>query len=261
MRVLLLGDIFGRPGRDMIKEFLPQIQSEYHPDLVIANGENAAGGFGITQAVAEELFSLGIQVITSGNHIWDIRDVYPYLDAEARILRPANYPPNVPGNYRYFATVGEYKVAVVNLIGRVFMGDYDCPFRKIDELLSEINQVTPITIIDFHGEATSEKQAFGWYVAGRVSVVVGTHTHVPTADARILPGGTAYVTDLGMCGPLDGILGVQREPVINKFLSQLPAHFSVAKGDRQLCGVIVDIDAATGKAEHIFRIYYEKKIV
>ncbi|HHT36221.1 MAG TPA: TIGR00282 family metallophosphoesterase [Firmicutes bacterium] len=260
MRVLLLGDICGRPGRDIVKEKLPEIRSTYQPDLVIANGENAAGGFGLTKKIAEELFGLGIDVITSGNHIWDKREIYPYLGAEARLLRPANYPPSVPGNYLYYAKVGEQKVAVINLIGRVFMGDFDCPFRKIDEILAETSSVTPISIIDFHGEATSEKQAFGWYVDGRASVVVGTHTHVPTADERILPGGTAYVTDLGMCGPMDGILGMQREPIIRKFTDQLPTKFSVAKGDRHLCGVLVDIDSS-GKALKISRIYYEKKIM
>jgi metallophosphoesterase (TIGR00282 family) len=239
---------------------LPVIRDRYGPDLVIANGENAAGGFGLTEQVAEELFSLGIDVLTSGNHIWDKREIYSYLDSSPRVLRPANYPPGVPGHYLYYAQVGADKVAVINLIGRVFMGDFDCPFRKIDELLAETSEHTPITIVDFHGEATSEKQAFGWYVAGRVSVVAGTHTHVPTADERVLPGGTAYVTDLGMCGATDGILGMQREPIIGKFLNQLPTRFSVAKGNRHLCGVIADIDTS-GKALKIVRIYYEKKIV
>jgi metallophosphoesterase (TIGR00282 family) len=260
LRVLLLGDICGRPGREIVKEMLPVIRDRYGPDLVIANGENAAGGFGLTEQVAEELFSLGIDVLTSGNHIWDKREIYSYLDSSPRVLRPANYPPGVPGHYLYYAQVGADKVAVINLIGRVFMGDFDCPFRKIDELLAETSEHTPITIVDFHGEATSEKQAFGWYVAGRVSVVAGTHTHVPTADERVLPGGTAYVTDLGMCGATDGILGMQREPIIGKFLNQLPTRFSVAKGNRHLCGVIADIDTS-GKALKIVRIYYEKKIV
>ncbi len=256
----MLGDICGRPGRDMVKEMLPEIRNTYHPDLVIANGENAAGGFGLTEKVAEELFRSGVHVITSGNHIWDKKEVYPYLDAEARLLRPANYPPEVPGNYVYYAKVGTEKVAVVNLIGRIFMGEYDCPFRCIDDLLEEISQQTQFIVIDFHGEATSEKQAFAWHVAGRVSVVVGTHTHVQTADERVLPGGTAYITDLGMCGPLNGILGMEREAIITKFINQLPTRFTVAKGDRQLCGVIVDIDTS-GKAQKIVRIYYEKNIV
>jgi len=260
LRVLLLGDICGRPGREMVKEMLPVIRQEYGPDLVIANGENAAGGFGLTEKVAEELFKLGIDVLTSGNHIWDKKEIYPYLDANPRVLRPANYPPGVPGHYVYYAQVGTEKVAVINLIGRVFMGDFDCPFRKIDELLAETALHTQISIVDFHGEATSEKQAFGWYVAGRVSVVAGTHTHVPTADERVLPGGTAYVTDLGMCGSMDGILGMQREPIITKFLNQLPTRFSVARGNRHLCGVIADVDIS-GKAQKIVRIYYEKKIM
>lgn len=258
MRVLLLGDIYGRPGRQMLKEILPQIKQEYSPDLIIANGENSAGGFGLTPKIAKELFAMGIDVLTSGNHIWDQKDIIPYLDQEPRILRPANYPPGTPGNFLYYATINDQKVAIINLIGRVFMGDFDCPFRKIDQLLEEVQQHTPFVIIDFHAEATSEKQAFSWYVDGRVSIVVGTHTHVPTADQRILPGGTAYTTDLGMCGPLDGVLGVSRETVINKFLTQLPTRFSVAKGPRQLCGIIVDLNHE-GKAEKIFRLYYEKE--
>lgn len=260
LRILLLGDIYGRPGRDMVKELLPQLDIQYTPNLVIANAENAAGGFGLTPKIAKELFAMGIDVITSGNHIWDQRDILSYIDHEPRVLRPANYPPGVPGNFLYYAKVGEQKVAVINLMGRVFMGDFDCPFRTIDEILEEVHQHTSFIIIDFHGEATSEKQAFAWYVAGKVSAVVGTHTHVPTADHRILPGGTAYTTDLGMCGPLNGILGVDREIIINKFLTQLPSRFSVAKGPRQLCGVIVDLDSA-GKAKKINRLYFESDII
>lgn len=259
LRVLLLGDICGRPGREIVKKYLPQIRHEDKVDLVIANGENAAGGFGITKNVAEELFGMGIHVITSGNHIWDKKDIYSYLDEEPRLLRPANYPPQVPGNYLYYAKVGDIKVAVVNLIGRVFMGDYDCPFRKMDDLLEEIEEQTSFIVVDFHGEATSEKLAIGWHLAGKASIVVGTHTHVPTADHRVLPGGTAYTTDLGMCGPLNGILGVERETIITKFFDQLPARFSVAKGPAQMCGVIVDLDS-NGRAEKINRIYYEENI-
>lgn len=257
LRILLLGDIFGRPGRDMVRDTLPKIREEYRPDLVIANGENAAGGFGLTKRVAEELFSLGIHVLTSGNHIWDKKEIYPYLDEEARLLRPYNYPPGVPGNYLYYAKVNDQKVAVINLIGRVFMGDYDCPFRAFDNLYDEIKLQTDIVVVDFHAEATSEKQALGWYLDGKASIVVGTHTHVPTADERLLPGGTAYITDLGMCGPLNGVLGVQREPVINKFLNQLPTRFIVAKGSVQLCGIIVDVDNK-GKSQKVSRVYFEK---
>lgn len=260
LRILLLGDIYGRPGREMVREYLPEITTLYNPNFIVANGENSAGGFGITEKVAEELFGMGVNVITSGNHIWDKKEVYSYLDQEMRLLRPANYPPQVPGQYLYLTEVQGKSIAVINLIGRVFMGDYDCPFRRFDQVFAEINKETSIVIVDFHGEATSEKQAFAWYVDGRASVVVGTHTHVPTSDERILPRGTAYTTDLGMCGPLNGILGVDRDIVINRFLTQLPARFSVAKGPRQLCGVIVDIDV-NGKAQKIFRIYYEKNIV
>ncbi len=260
MRLLLLGDVYGRPGREMIREYLPEITKTYKPDFIIANGENAAGGFGITEKVAEELYRLGVNVITSGNHIWDKKEVYTYLDRENRLLRPANYPPRVRGNYLYIGEVLGREIAVINLIGRVFMGDYDCPFTKFDQLFSEIQHRTSTIVVDFHAEATSEKIAFAWYVSGRASVVVGTHTHVQTSDERVLPGGTAYITDLGMCGPLNGILGVDREIVINKFLTQLPTRFTVAKGPRQLCGVIVDIDL-NGKAQKISRIYYEKNIV
>ncbi len=260
MRILMLGDIVGRPGREIVKEILPQIDIQYNPDLVIANGENAAGGFGLSRAVAHELFNIGIGVLTSGNHIWDQKEIYDYLDDEPRVLRPANYPPGVPGNSVYYAKVGSETVAVVNLIGRVFMGDYDCPFRSMDTILSQVREQTNHIIVDFHAEATSEKLAFAWYVTSKVSAVVGTHTHVPTSDQRILPGKTAYTTDLGMCGPLDGILGVERETVIKKFIYQLPSRFSVAKGATQMCGVLIDLDRS-GKAQKISRIYYEKNIV
>lgn len=260
MRVLMLGDIYGRPGRKIVGEKLPEIKAEYRPDLIIANGENCASGFGLTRKLADELFDMGIDVITSGNHIWDQREMYTYIQEEPRILRPANYPPGVPGSYLYYAKVKDTQVAVISLTGRVFMGDFDCPFRRVDDILTEIGEKTPYIIIDFHGEATSEKVAFGYYVDGRVSAIVGTHTHIPTADHRILPKGTAYTTDLGMCGPMNGVLGVDPDTVIEKFLTQLPNRFTVAKGPVWLCGVLIDIDQS-GRSQEISRISYQKNIV
>lgn len=259
MKVLILGDIFGRPGRRTVAEFLPQLQQEFQPDLIIANGENAAGGFGLTKKVATQLFEMGIQVLTSGNHIWDQKEMYTYLAEEPRIIRPANYPSGVPGSWMYIYESDHGSTAVINLIGRVFMGDFDCPFRTIDEILANLPRDVKHIIVDFHGEATSEKIALGWYLDGRVSAVVGTHTHVLTADERILPNGTAYITDLGMCGPSDGILGVEKTTVINKFLTQLPARFSVAKGPTQLCGVVVELNE-DGRATDIIRVKRDKNV-
>ncbi|MGI6148339.1 MAG: TIGR00282 family metallophosphoesterase [Firmicutes bacterium] len=251
MRVLLLGDIYGRPGRKIVAEYLPQLREEYQPDLVIANGENAAGGFGLTKATAEELFSLGIHVLTSGNHIWDQKEMLTYIDSEARVLRPANYPPGVPGQGVFIHR--EKALAVINISGRVYMDDFDCPFRAMDQILGNLPGYVKYTIVDFHAEATSEKLALGYYLDGKVSAVVGTHTHVPTADLRILPGGTAYVTDLGMCGPLNGVLGVDREQIIGKFLTQMPTRFHVAKGPVQLWGVVVELDER-GQAVKVNRV-------
>ncbi len=260
MRILILGDVVGRPGRRIIKELLPEIERVHRPDLVIANGENAAGGFGLTKKVGEEIFAAGVDVITSGNHIWDKKEVYTYLQEEKRVLRPANYPPGVPGSYLHYISVETDTVAVLSLTGRVFMGDFDCPFRKFDQLYAEISQQTPHIVVDFHAEATSEKIAFGWHVDGRASIVVGTHTHVATADERVLDRGTAYITDLGMCGPTDGVLGVERQTVIQKFLTQLPARFDVASGPVGLNGLVVDIDRR-GRATDLFRLSLQKSIV
>ncbi len=251
MRVLMLGDIFGRPGRRIVAEYLPQLQEEFAPDLVIANGENAAGGFGLTRAVAEELFALGIHVLTSGNHIWDQKEMVTYIADEPRVLRPANYPPDVPGSGVYVDA--ERALAVINVSGRVYLDGFDCPFRTIDHILGNLPDSVKYIIVDFHGEATSEKIAFGCYLDGRVSIVAGTHTHVPTADLRILPGGTAYVTDLGMCGPLEGVLGVEKEQVIGKFLTQMPTRFKVAKGPAQLWGILADLDDE-GRAVKVKRV-------
>lgn len=256
MNVLILGDIFGRPGRRIVAELLPGLKEQYDPVLIIANGENAAGGFGLTRKIAEQLFSMGIHVLTSGNHIWDQKEMYFHISEEPRILRPANYPPNVPGAFLYRHEIMEGTIAVVNLIGRVFMLDYDCPFREADRILAELDENVTHVIVDFHGEATSEKIALARYLDGRVSAVVGTHTHVLTADEGILPQGTAYITDLGMCGPKEGVLGVEADTVINKFLTQLPARFSVAKGPAQLNGVVIALDRQGG-AKSIIRLNLE----
>lgn len=249
----MLGDIFGRPGRKIVAEFLPELIEKYQPVLVVANGENAAGGFGLTKKIAEELFGLGIDVLTSGNHIWDQKEMYTYIDHEPRILRPGNYPPQVPGASVYIHRRQDAVVAILNLIGRVFMADYDCPFRTADQLLSQLPDDVTHVLVDFHAEATSEKIALGRYLDGRIAALVGTHTHVQTADEQILPKGTAYITDLGMCGPIQSILGVEPETVINKFLTQLPTRFSVAKGPACLTGVVISLNKNSG-ADEIFRL-------
>ncbi len=257
VRILYIGDIFGRPGRSIVKERLPELVSEYAPDLILANGENAAAGFGITPRLVEELLGLGIAVLTTGNHIWDKKEIYPYLaeHADGPLLRPANYPPQVPGRGLYVGkTRAGLEFAVINLQGRVFMAPIDCPFRTVDSLLEMVPETVKIRFVDMHAEATSEKQAMGWYLNGRVTAMVGTHTHIPTADEKVLPGGTAYVTDLGMTGPYESVIGVEKDTVIRKFLSQIPERFEVAKGDVRLCGVLVEADALTGHAVSIRRI-------
>lgn len=248
---MAIGDVVGKLGRRAIAETLPQIKKEYPVDFVIANGENAAGGKGLTPSTADEMFRAGVDVITSGNHIWEHRDIYTMMNEGAPIIRPLNYPEGSPG--RGYITMGE--IAIINAIGRVFMpADTDCPFRGIDGVLSELKNYK-IILVDMHGEASSEKVAMGWYLTGRVSAVFGTHTHVPTADNRVLPGGTAYVTDLGMTGPRDGIIGMEREPVIHRFLTQMPARFSaVEHGPSVINAVLIDIDDETGRANSIQRI-------
>lgn len=249
----MLGDIFGRPGRKIVAQYLPELIAQYNPVLVVANGENAAGGFGLTRGVAEELFAMGIHVLTSGNHIWDQKEMYTYIGEESRILRPANYPPQVPGSGVYLHRLPNAVIAVVNLMGRVFMGDYDCPFRTADEILESLPAEVTHVLVDFHGEATSEKIALARYLDGRISALVGTHTHVATADEQILPKGTAYITDLGMCGPIHSVLGVEPEVVINKFLTQLPARFSAASGPACLSGVVISL-GKNGLSEGILRL-------
>jgi metallophosphoesterase (TIGR00282 family) len=247
----MVGDVIGRPGRRAARALLPGLRQEYEIDLIIANGENAAGGIGITTQTADELFESDVDVITSGNHIWAQREIIPALDSSSAILRPLNYPQGVPG-HGYFIK-GE--AMVVNLIGRTFIGNFDCPFRAIDQLLEDLaDEKPPIIIVDFHAEATSEKVAMGWYLDGRVSAVLGTHTHVGTIDARLLPKGTAHITDVGMTGPIDSVIGDDIDTVLTRFLTQLPYRISVGKGSVILNSVLVEIEETTGRAKHIQRI-------
>jgi metallophosphoesterase (TIGR00282 family) len=260
MRILFIGDIFGRPGRNIVRERLPGLVREHGIDLVIANGENSAAGFGITPLLAEELFELDIDVITTGNHVWDKREIVDYfktVDGNAhaparRVLRPANYPADMPGWGLYQGRKGGVPYAVINLQGRVFMASNDDPFRTADGLLKQVE--AKVILVDMHAEATSEKISLGWYLDGRVSAVLGTHTHIPTADETILPQGTAYVTDVGMTGPYDGVIGVKKELVVGKFLTNMPVRFEPATGDVRLCAVVIDCDDATGKAREIKRL-------
>lgn len=254
MRVIAIGDIVGRPGRKAIERLLPGLRAEYQPDLIIANAENAAGGNGLTREVADELLRAGIDVLTSGNHIWDKKEIYSFIGDNERLLRPANYPPGTPGRGFCLVPLAQGQVlAVINLAGRAFMPSLDCPFRTADSLVTALQEQATAIVVDFHAEATAEKMALGWYLDGRVSAVFGTHTHVPTADARLLHRGTAYVTDIGMTGPRDSVLGVKVEPVIQKFLTQLPAKFDVATGPVVLQGVVIDIDNS-GEAKNILSL-------
>ncbi len=252
MKVLLIGDIIGSPGRQAVAALLPDLLEQYRIDLVVANGENTAGGIGITPPIALELYNIGVDFITSGNHIWKHKEIIPYLDSDLPILRPLNYPPKVPGR----GYIIKDEVMVVNLEGRVFMSNLDCPFRTIDQLLDEIKPKPTVILVDFHAEATSEKGAMGVYLDGRVSAVVGTHTHVGTVDARVLPGGTAFVTDIGMVGPLDSVIGDDAENVIERFLTQTPRRLSVGKGPVIFNSVLVETDNA-GRAVDIKRIDME----
>ena len=251
--VLFIGDIICRPGLNAVRRFLPGLLAKYAPAFVVANGENAAGGVGITEDIGRDLFGL-VDVLTSGNHIWDKKEALGYLDREPRLVRPANYPPMNPGRGAYVATDAKgRKLAVLNLQGRVFMEALDCPFRTADEYVARLRAETPAVLVDLHAEATSEKQALGWHLDGRVSAVVGTHTHVPTADERILPGGTAYITDVGMAGARDSVIGIQREQAIQKFLTGRPHRFEPAKGGLFLSAVFIAIDPESGRALSIAR--------
>ncbi|MCG1011790.1 TIGR00282 family metallophosphoesterase [Tepidanaerobacter sp. GT38] len=254
LRILMIGDIVGRPGRTIIREKLLNIKNKYEADFVIANGENAAGGNGITEKIAQELFISGIDFLTMGNHIWDNKDVFNFIETENRMIRPANYPSTAPGKGYQIVQTGKGMIGILNISGRTFMPPLDCPFRTADEIIQKISRVTNIIIVDFHAEATSEKIAMGWYLDGKVTLVAGTHTHVQTADEKILPNGTAYITDIGMTGPVDSVLGIDKESVINKFITQLPVRFEVAKGPAELNGILVEVNELTGKAIAIYRI-------
>ena len=252
MNILFIGDIFASSGRRIVEEHLQRIIGEEKIGLAIANAENSAGGFGVTPNVAQELFGMGLEVLTTGNHVWDKREVYDFLPREPRLLRPANYAESLPGSGLW---VGKARngvaCAVINLQGRVHMATIEDPFRKADELLQQIPAEVKVRFVDFHAEATSEKVAMGWYLDGRVSAVIGTHTHIPTADTRVLPGGTAYQTDCGMTGPYESVIGVERQTVIHRFLTQLPVRFEAAKGWVELHAVIVDVDEESGRARGI----------
>lgn len=254
MRILFIGDVVGKPGRHVLTDYLQKIKQKYKPDISIVNGENAAGGRGLTEKIYKQFLELGVHVVTMGNHTWDDKNIFDFIDQTKQLVRPANYPEGTPGLGVTYYTVQKQKVAVVNLQGTVFLPSLDDPFRKIDEIIQTVRKEASIIFVDFHGEATSEKLAMGWYLDGRVSAVVGTHTHVQTADERILPNHTAYITDVGMTGPYDGILGMNRDAVIKKFLTQMPVKFDVAKGREQLSGVMIDIDPKTAHATKIERL-------
>lgn len=255
MRILFVGDIHGKPGRRILKASLPGLRRDHQLDVVIANGENAAGGAGISTEVAQELWAAGVDVITGGNHTWQHRDAYELLDADARLLRPLNYPPGAPGHgATLVSTQAGAKVGVINVQGRVFMTELDDPFRAARAECERLSHTTRVIVVDIHAEATSEKIALGWYLDGNCSAVLGTHTHVQTADERVLPGGTAYITDVGMTGPRDGVIGMDRERILERFLTQLPVRFEVATGPAQLNAVVVDVDEENGRARSIARV-------
>ncbi|MHB8419411.1 MAG: TIGR00282 family metallophosphoesterase [Myxococcales bacterium] len=256
MKVLFLGDVVGKPGRRAIRELLPRVVGRHQIDVTIANCENAAGGAGVTPEAAQELLACQVQVLTSGNHIWDKKEIVPYLEQNrGPLLRPANYPAGTPGKGSLVVSTPDgRKFGVLNLEGRVFMKNLDDPFRRADEELERLSAQTRCILVDMHCEATSEKNAMGVHLDGRVSAVVGSHTHVQTADERILPGGTAYITDVGMCGPLDSIIGVQKELALQRFLTQRPVHLETAKRLTYLQGAVVEIDDATGRGLSIERV-------
>jgi 2',3'-cyclic-nucleotide 2'-phosphodiesterase len=255
MRILFMGDVVGRPGRRAVRDLLPSLRADLAVDLFIANGENSAGGRGLTRETAEELFHAGVDIITSGNHIWDQREIISYLGQNVPVVRPQNYPPGTPGRGYLVHDLGARgRVLVINLAGRVHLPELDCPFRAADRLLETLISRPPIVVVDMHAEATSEKVAMGWYLDGRVSAVLGTHTHIPTADARLLPGGTAYVTDVGMVGPRDSVIGVQVEPIIQHFLTCMPARFEVADGPVTFNAVLVEVNDQSGQATAIQRV-------
>ncbi len=255
MKILFVGDVVGRGGRQILRERLREVQNKHQIDFTIVNVENAAGGFGITASIGRQIFDYGADVMTSGNHIWDKKEVLDYFAQEPRLLRPGNYPPGVPGNFEYVGLTDRGEtVAVVNLQGRVFMPIIDCPFRVAEREIRKLVDRTQVIVVDFHAEATSEKMAFGWFLDGQVSAVIGTHTHVPTADARVLPKGTAYVSDVGMTGSYESVIGMQVDGSLSRFLTGLPSRFQVANQAPRLASVIVEVDESTGAAQSIQRL-------
>ena len=257
MRILFIGDIVGSPGRKIVHDRLGDILAQRQIDLCIANGENSASGFGITPRIVQDLLSSGIEVITGGNHIWDRREIMEFFPHEPRLLRPANFPNGLPGKGLFVGCAKNgIGYAVLNLQGRTFMAPLDDPFRKAEEELAKIPPDVKVIVVDMHAETTSEKQAMGWYLDGKVSAVLGTHTHVPTADFRVLPGGTAYITDVGMTGPHDSVIGMEKEGVLKRFLDALPARFVVAEGDVQMNTVLIDVDESAGRARSIDRLNF-----
>jgi 2',3'-cyclic-nucleotide 2'-phosphodiesterase len=253
VRVLFIGDIVGRPGQEFVAECLKELIPNEQPDLVVANGENATHGKGLNRAAAEYLYDIGVELITLGNHTWDQRDLLQFIDNDARIVRPANYPDGTPGRGFTVCKVRGISVLVINVMGRTFLSQLDCPFRTVDKILGAHPDICHV-VVDMHAETTSEKIAMGWYLDGRVSAVIGTHTHVQTADERVLPAGTGFITDVGMVGPNDGILGIDRDLVVQKMLTQMPVRFQVADGPRQFCAVLLELSDETGRATSIRRI-------
>ena len=256
MNILCIGDIVGKPGRKAVNDLLADLKKELAIDLVIANAENSAGGAGVTGRIADQLFGMGCDVLTLGDHVWDQQDIVEYLKKTPKIVRPANFPDGTPGQGWCVVTLpSKQKVGVINLLGRVFMRyNLECPFRTARKILAEIKKSTDIIVVDLHAEATSEKMAMGFFLDGEASVVFGTHTHIQTADDKVLPKGTAYITDLGMTGPYDSIIGQNKEQIIQRFLTSIPVRFEVAQDDVYLCGVVVDVDDKTGKARSINRV-------
>ncbi|MGG5252875.1 TIGR00282 family metallophosphoesterase [Neobacillus sp. SM06] len=256
MNLLFIGDVVGSLGREMVTQYLPKLKEKYRPHLTVINGENAASGKGITEKIYRQFLDAGAQVVTLGNHAWDNREIFEFINDAKYLIRPANFPEGTPGKGIAFVKINDLEVAIINLQGRTFMSPIDCPFKKADELIELARKRTPFIFIDFHAEVTSEKQAMGWYVDGRVSAVIGTHTHVQTADNRILPEGTGYLTDVGMTGPYDGILGVEKEAVLKRFLTSMPVRFDIPKSGRgQLSAVFLELDRKTGLTKKIERIF------
>src|SRR6266852_3607770 len=254
LTILCVGDVFGEPGRRAVQVLLPKLRKQHDVDLAIVNVENSAAGFGVTPQMARAFLEQGVDVMTSGNHIWDKKEIVEHIAKENLLLRPPNFPAGTPGVGYVTVKTGPHKVAVLNLMGRVFMLPIDCPFRKADEIVPELRKETSIILVDMHCEATSESLAMGWYLDGRASAVVGTHRHVQTADERVLPGGTAYITDLGLTGPTDGVIGVDRDQIIQRFLNQMPVRFETARGPAALQGVVIVVEPDTGRATSIRRL-------